>query len=445
MSSLKGINVAFGAEYRRENFQILPGTTASFGNYDVNGNLVNSATPDELLSTDILGRARPSGAQCFAGFLPSNDVDANRSSVAGYADIEIDFSDEFLMGAALRFENYSDFGSTFNYKLTGRYKVGSNFAFRGAFSTGFRAPSLHQIHFSRTSTIFSLVDGVSVPQEVGVFANTSRAAQLLGIPDLKEETSQNISLGFTAKVPDANLRITADMYQVGINDRVILTGQFSPGDDEELQRIFDQAGATRAAFFANSINTTSRGLDIVIAHSKALSEGVVLRNDLAATFSKTTWNQEDGINSSELLREKGLEDTYFDNTTRIYLEQAVPRVKVTLGNTLTISGVNIYLRNTFFGETTEATNADIFDNDLNLVNNSIDPYNAGKIITDLSLGYNLSDNLSLTVGANNLLDVYPDEADPTFQSSGRFVYSRRSPQFSFGGRFLFARVAFTLQ
>ncbi len=116
-----------------------------------------------------------------------------------------------------------------------------------------------------------------------------------------------------------------------------------------------------------------------------------------------------------------------------------------MGNTLTISGVNIYLHKTFFGETTEATNADIFDNDLNLVDNSIDPYNAGKIITDLSLGHNLSDSLSLTVGGNNLLDVYPDEADPTFQSSGRFVYSRRSPQFSFGGRFLFARVAFTLQ
>ncbi len=304
LSSLKGINVAFGAEYRRENFHILPGTTASFGNYDVNSNLVDSATPDELLSTDIFGRARPSGAQCFAGFLPSNDVDANRSSRVGYADIEIDFSDEFLMGAALRFENYSDFGSTFNYKLTGRYKVGSNFAIIGAFSTGLRAPSLHQINFSRTSTIFSLVDGVSVPEEVGVFANTSRAEQLLGIPDLKKQTSQNISLGFTAKVPDANLRITAEMYMVGINYRVILPGQFSPGDDEELQRIFDHAGAMRAAFLANSINTTSRGLDIVIAHSKALSERAVLRNDLTATFSKTTWNQEDGINSSELLREK---------------------------------------------------------------------------------------------------------------------------------------------
>ena len=103
------------------------------------------------------------------------------------------------------------------------------------------------------------------------------------------------------------------------------------------------------------------------------------------------------------------------------------------------------LRNTYFGETTEATNADIFDTDLNQIDTSIDPYNAGKIITDLSVGYEISNNISLTVGANNLLDVYPDEADPAFQSSGRFVYSRRSPQFSFGGRHLFARLAFTME
>ena len=454
-----GFNVAFGAEYRRENYQVIPGTELSYGNYDVNGNLVNPATPDNLLSTDLLGRPRPSGAQCFAGFLPSNDVNANRSSVAGYADLEFDLSSQFLIGAALRFENYSDFGSTFNYKATTRYKVNDNLAIRGAFATGFRAPSLHQIHFSRTSTIFTLVDGVSVPQEVGVFSNTSRAAQLLGIPDLKEETSQNISLGFTAKVPSMNLRITADVYQVDIDDRVVLTGQFAPGDDEELQMIFNQAGATRAAFFANAINTQSQGLDIVIAHSWALKEGTVLRNDLAATFSKTNWVQEDGINASEILEAKGLVDTYFDQTSRLYLEQAVPRVKVTLGNTLTLGGVDIYLRNTYFGEVTEATNADLWIDDpattdvieletlaVTDENNPdfVNPYYAGKIVTDLSLSYNLLDNLSLTLGANNLLDVYPDQAADTFTSSGRFVYSRRSPQFSFGGRHLFARMVFTL-
>jgi len=445
VDGISGINIAFGAEYRYENFQVIPGTELSFGNFDVNGNLVNGATPDNALSRDLLGRAHPSGAQCFAGFLPTNQVDANRSSIGSYLDIEADISEAFLIGAAVRFENYSDFGSTFNYKLTGRYKLTENISLRGAFATGFRAPSLHQIHFSRTSTIFNLVDGVSVAQEVGVFSNTSRAAQLLGIPELKEETSQNISLGFTAKVPSANLRLTADVYRVTIDDRVILTGQFGPEGNEELSRIFDQAGATRAAFFANAISTNSTGLDIVLAHSLGLGNGSFLRNDLAATFSRTRWDQDKGINGSDILEETGQIGTYFDQTSRLYLEQAVPRVKITLGNTLTVSGIDIYLRNTYFGETTEATSAAIFDADLDLLDNAeINPYNSPKIITDLSLGYNLN-GVKFTIGAHNILDVYPDEVDDTFTSSGRFVYSRRSPQFSYAGRHLFARVGFVIR
>lgn len=443
---LLGVNVAFGAEYRYENFKEIPGTELSWGNYDVNGNLVNPVTPDSLLSRDLLQRNRPSGAQCFAGFLPSNDVDASRSSVAAYVDTEFDITDALLLTGALRFENYPDFGSTFNYKFSGRYKASDNLAIRAATSTGFRAPSLHQIHFSRTSTIFELVNGVSVAQERGTFANTSRAAQLLGIPELKEETSRNLSVGFTAKFPEAGLRLTVDAYQVNIEDRVVLTGAFQAGDDEELQSIFMQAGATQASFFANAIDTRSRGLDVVISHRTMLNQkGARLSNDLAATFAQTEWDQDAGIKASDLLREKGLVDTYFDQTSRIYLEQAVPLTKVTLSHVLDISNFTFYLRNTYFGETTEATNAAIFDSDLNQIDTSIDPYNSGKILTDFSVGYNFNPALSLTVGANNVFDVYPDEADPAFQSSGRFVYSRRSPQFSFGGRHLFARLSFSIQ
>lgn len=444
MESIKGVNVAFGTEYRYENFKIIPGTEDSYGNYDVNGNLVTPTTPDSLLTTDLLGRSRPAGAQCFAGFLPSNEVDANRSSVAAYVDTEFDISDAVLLAAAVRFENYSDFGSTFNYKVAGRFKVNDNIAIRAAHSTGFRAPSLHQIHFSRTSTIFELVNGVSVPTERGTFANTSRAAKLLGIPELKQETSVNFSAGFTAKIPDAGLRFTVDGYLVNIDDRVVLTGAFSAGGDAELQQIFDAAQAGSATFFANAISTNTQGIDVVISHKMLIGDNGTLTNDLAGNFTQTIWDQSKGINSSPLLREKGLEGTYFDQTSRIYLEQAVPRSKVTLSNTLVLGAWNVYLRNTYFGQTTEATNAAIFDQDLNWIDESIDPYYDGKVITDLSVGYNFSENLSITVGANNLLDVYPDVADPSFQSSGRFLYSRRSPQFSFGGRHMFARLLFTL-
>ncbi len=444
VGGLAGINVAFGAEYRFENYEVIPGTEQSYGNYDVNGNLVTPTTSDDVKTIDFYGAPRPSGAQCFAGFLPTNEIDANRSSVAGYLDTEFDITDAFLLGGAVRFENYSDFGSTFNYKIAARYKVNDNIALRAATSSGFRAPSLHQIYFSRTSTIFTLdANGNSVPQEVGIFNNISRAAKLLGIPELKEEISQNFSAGLTAKIPEAGLRITLDAYQVNIDDRVVLTGQFGP-ENQELANILEQAGATRAAFFANAIDTKSQGLDAVISHSMNFgTQGHVLRNDLAATFSKTT--REGDIKASDVLERGGLVGTYFDQTARIYLEQAVPRTKITLSHSLDLGIVNFYLRNTYFGETTEATNAGIFDNDLKLIDNSVDPYNDAKIITDLSIGFDATDNLSITVGANNLLDVYPDEADPTFQSSGRFVYSRRSPQFSYGGRHIFARLAFSLK
>lgn len=445
VEGMKGVNIAFGGEYRYENFQVIPGTELSWGNYDVNGNLVTPTTADSLLTKDFLGRSRPSGAQCFAGFLPSNEIDANRSSVGVYYDVEFEFSDAALLNAAIRFENYSDFGSTFNYKLAGRYKVTDDVAIRGAISTGFRAPSLHQIHFSRTSTIFELVNGVSVPTERGTFANTSRAAQLLGIPELKQETSNNFSIGFTAKIPSAGLRVTVDAYQVNIDDRVVLTGAFSAGGDAELEQIFAQAQAGSATFFANAISTISQGVDVVVAHQMLIGENGILSNSLAGTFSQTKWDQDKGINASPLLEAKGLVGTYFDQTSRIYLEQAVPRVKVTLGNTLTLDKWSVYLRNTYFGQTTEATNAAVFDDNLVQTDNSIDVYNDPRLITDLSVGYKFSDDLSLTIGANNLFDIYPDVVDDAFLSSGRFLYSRRSPQFSFGGRHLFGRLLFTLK
>jgi iron complex outermembrane receptor protein len=120
------------------------------------------------------------------------------------------------------------------------------------------------------------------------------------------------------------------------------------------------------------------------------------------------------------------------------------RKKFTLSNTYEAGKLDVYLRNTYFGQTTEATNEGIFDANLNHIDDSINPYNEPKLLTDLSFGYRLSESVTLTVGGNNIFDVYPDEVDPAFRSSGRFIYSRRSPQFSFGGRHLFTRVLFTM-
>ncbi len=435
---LAGFNVAFGAEHRLENYEIIAGEEESYTQYDVAGLPIISAT--QTAPTDFFGRSRPGASQVFPGFSPANELSRDRTSVAGYLDLEADITEKFLVSFATRFEDYSDFGSTLNFKLATRYKLTDNINLRAAANTGFRAPSLHQLNFNSTSTIF---DNEGNPQEVGTFANDSRAANLLGIPQLKEETSRSISLGATAKIPDLNLSVTVDGYFVAIDDRVVFTGQFQgPGTGTELDNLLAQANATRAAFFANAIDTESKGLDIVITHKTPIGSAMELKSDLAATFSQT--RKVGDIKASEVLENAGLVETYFPEDSRVYLEEAVPRTKINLSNNLVANKFNVFLRNVYFGEVTEATDIverqQVFE---------------AKVVTDLSFGYKVSENFTVTVGANNLLDIYPDRADQDLEpsvdgnqnnrSSGRFDWSRRAQQFGIGGRFLFARVNFVLK
>ncbi len=427
---LAGFNVAFGAEHRLENYEIIAGEEESYAQYDINGQPITTAT--QVAPTDFFGRTRPGGSQVFPGFSPVNELSRDRTSIAGYVDLEVDFTEKFLVALASRFEDYSDFGSTINFKLATRYKVTDNINIRAAGNTGFRAPSLHQLNFNSTSTIF---DNEGNPQEVGTFANDSRAASLLGIPQLKEETSRSISVGTTAKIPSLNLSITIDGYFVAIDDRVVFTGQFQgPGTGTELDNLLAQANATRAAFFANAIDTESKGLDVVLTHKTGIGTNMELKSDLAATFSQT--RKVGDIQASQVLEDAGLIDTYFPEDSRVYLEEAVPRTKVNLSNSLTTDKFNVFLRNVYFGEVTEATttvaNQQVF---------------GAKVVTDLSFGYKATETLTVTVGANNLFDVYPDRAEEEFgnRSSGRFDWSRRSQQFGIGGRFLFARLSFVLK
>lgn len=428
--TFQGLGVAFGAEYRLENYEIIAGETASYSQYTAAGEPITLSTQVPL--TDFFGASRPGGSQVFPGFSPSNELSRGRNSVAGYVDLDATLSEQFSLTAATRFENYSDFGSTVNFKLASIYKVSDNFRIRASFNTGFRAPSLHQLNYNATSTIF---DQNGDPQEVGTFANDSRAAKLLGIPQLKEETSSSFSAGFTAKLPESNITFTLDGYVVNIDDRVVYTGQFQgPGTGTELDNLLAQANASAASFFANAIDTQSKGLDFVITHKADLGSNSRLTSDLSATLSKT--EQVGEIKSSEVLKNAGLESTYFPEDSRVYLEEAVPRTKFNLTNSFTSGKFNIFLRNVYFGEVTEATtvvaNQQVF---------------SSKVVTDLSFGYKAADNLTLTIGANNLLDIYPDMADAAYgnRSSGRFDWSRRAQQFGISGRFLFARLSFNLK
>ncbi len=484
---LSGLNFAFGAEGRFESYRIKAGDENSWARYDVNGSVITTST--QVAPADFFGNARPGGSQVFPGFRPENareTQDANRQSMAVYADAELDVTSKWLLNGAVRFENYSDFGSTTNFKLATRYKLTDNINIRGAASTGFRAPSLAQIYFNSTSTQF--VGGV--PFEVGTFSNASKPAELLGIPKLKQEESRSISAGFTAKVPGANLTITADGYFVGIKDRVVLTDQFArpggtvTGSALALQQLFDQANATAATFFANAIDTESKGIDLVITHRATFGGGATLRSDLAGTVSQT--KQVGGIKSSQVLTENGQVNRYFSESSRVYLQEAVPRVKFNLSNTLTLNKFDFFLRNVYFGKVTDPNVVDVNGDGMIgaiIVNGQAieneHPVWGARVITDLSIGYQVNNILKVVVGANNLLDIYPDKnytpvsaKRPTnivngaittasgldasgnvaygaaastvdLSNANQFVYSRNTSQFGQNGRFLFARLNFT--
>lgn len=431
---LSGLNVAFGAEYRLENYEIEAGEAASYLQYTAQGEGITLSTQQPAV--DFFGSARPGGSQVFPGFSPKNEVNRGRNSVAGYIDLEADVTESFLLSLASRFEDYSDFGSTINFKLAALLKVSESLNLRVAGNTGFRAPSLHQLYFNSTSTIF---DQDGNPQEVGTFANDSRAAKLLGIPELKQETSESISLGVTVKLPDAGINITLDGYFVAIDDRVVYTGQFEgPGTGSELDKLLAQANATAASFFANAIDTESKGLDLVVTQRMNIGTDMLLKNDLAATFSQT--KQVGAIKASRVLEDAGLVGTYFPEDSRIYLEEAVPSTKVNLSHTLSSGAFNLFLRNVYFGEVTEAT-----------TNPALQEVFSSKIVTDLSVGYRLAESFMITVGANNIFDIYPDRLKTDIdglgnnRSDGRFDWSRRAQQFGVGGRFLFARLSLNLK
>ena len=428
---LEGLNVAFGAEHRYENFEINAGEAASYTAYDINGNPQTPTTPNSIKPTDFFGNLLPGGSQVFGGFRPENTVDKNRQSVAGYVDLEMNFTNWLLVNAAARYENYSDFGSTFNYKIASRVKLADNFNFRFAGSTGFRAPSIHQIYYNVTSTLFS--DGVL--KEVGTFSNDSQIAHLLGIPKLKEETSKSASVGFTYKIPSANLTFTADGFFTKIDNRILLTGQFPRSVAPEL---YDAAGVTGAQFFTNTIDTETKGLDVVISHQANIS-AVKLENNFAINLNET--KKVGNIHSSGALQSANLESVYFAESSRIYLEEAVPKVKASLSHNITWKDATFYLRNTYFGK---VTSPDIIDaNGDGVVSLNEHQSITDKIITDVSVAYKLTDNLSVTLGANNLFDIYPTKNLTASTNNDQFIYSRSTSQFGLNGRYVFSRLNFS--
>ncbi|MPT31587.1 MAG: TonB-dependent receptor [Chryseobacterium sp.] len=442
----EGLNVAFGAEQRHENFKINPGEEASYTAYDIYGNPQTPTTLSSDKPTDFFGAALAGSSQVFAGFREANRTNKNRNAYAAYADLEFNFTNWLLVDAAIRYEDYSDFGSTFNYKLASRIKLTDDFNFRFAGSTGFRAPSIHQIYYNTTSTLFTSLPGSNGPTlvEVGTFSNDSDIAKGFGINKLKQETSKSVSTGFTYKIPSLNLNITADAYFIRIDDRIALTDQFARPTDLQIQNnpnlgpvrdALDAANVNAAQFFANSIDTETKGLDVVISHNYR-NGSIKLNNDFAVNFNKT--KKVGDIHASDLLKNASLENTYFGEKSRVYLEDSVPKVKASLSNNVKWNDFNIYLRNTYYGKVYGADSVDLNGDGVALLNEH--QLISDKIITDLSIGYDINKNFNLTIGTNNLFDIYPTKNVTASTNNDQFIYSRSTSQFGQNGRYVFSKL-----
>jgi iron complex outermembrane recepter protein len=395
---MSGLNVAFGAEYRRENYQIFAGERGSWDDFDGPGG----------------GNA---GSQGFPGFQPRDEVDASRSSRAVYGDFELSVNERLTSALAVRHEDFSDFGSTVDGKLALAWRATDEVLLRGSASTGFRAPSLQQRYFSSTFTDF--IGGV--PTDVLLAPNGGVVAVAAGIPDLTEETSVGYTIGSTWR-PTQALSLTIDAYRIEIDDRIVLSGRFDV-DDPNIGDILDALQVGEAQFFVNSVDTRTSGVDITASHQAELAGGT-LQTVLAYNYSRTRVT---AINAPPALA--GREDVLLSERERLFIEQGAPRSKAVLGFDYTTGPWNGVLRIIHFGSQTLGT----FSGPP--VPNH---YYRAKSSADISLSYRFGDSTVFTVGAANVFDTFPTRQDEDETDNGH-VFD--SVQFGLNGTALFARLA----
>lgn len=395
---LGGSNIAFGAEYRREKYDIVAGEPGSY------------------IDADGLNFGGIAGSQGFPGFQPVDATNRKRTSQALYADWEASLTPSLTVDAAVRAEHYSDFGSTTTAKLAGSYKLSKELLLRGAASTGFRAPSLQQLYFSSTFTDFPS----GVPTQVQLAPNGSAIPQAAGVPPLKQEKSKDFTLGLTAK-PGADTSITVDLYQINIRDRIVLSGRFTADNFPPLAPLLNSLGVEQTAFFVNSINTRTRGLDLTASHRMKLG-GAQLATFLALNLSRTTVT---AINAPAAL--KGLEDVLLSDRERLFIEQAGPRAKATLGFEYSEGAWTGEAKIIHFGSQTQGNWSGPSKPLLHY---------KPKTSMDLGASWQATPALKLSVGGNNVFNVKPTRQN-AFETDNGFYYD--SVQFGLNGASYYAR------
>jgi iron complex outermembrane recepter protein len=375
----KPLNVAFGAEYRKNTYAIGSGDAASI---------------------------YKEGGQSYPGFRPSDAGFHTRNNKSLYLDVAAEPVDGLKLAGAVRFESYSDFGENVIFKLNGRYDFSDAFALRGTVSTGFRAPTMAEQFYSATN--------VSPTSAFVQLPSNSAAAKILGFPDLRPEKSTNFSLGFVAR-PAPRLTLTVDAYQVEIRDRIIGTSTiFSAGGARNFTLVRTAVVAngnildptvtqTGVNLFGNGATTRTRGIEATLSYAVDLGSTGKVNLTLAGNYNDTK--------ATRIAPGPTLTDTagltapvaLYDTGTIANLETASPKLKVIGSAFFDLGKLSANLRGTVFGTTSNFTSPDGGTYYKQTIGTAF--------IADLEVSYEIVDGLTLSAGANNLFNKRP----PTVQ------------------------------
>ncbi len=407
------VSIGVGAEFRTETFEIIEGELASYDG---------------------------GGADSFAGASPQNSGKFNRYNIGGYLSLDYDVSDAFLLSGTIRTENYSDFGNTFIYKFSSRYKFSDAFTLRGSISSGFRAPTLHQIYTQKAQ--YSFVPGQGI-QVGGLINNVSTQAKLLGIPQLDAETSTNFTVGFGGKIAN-KFSYTFDYYNIKVKDRIVLGNEIGGSGDptNPLDILLANNNLSDVSFFSNAIDTKTSGVDVVLAYKGIeIGEGSL---DLNLSGNYTIQNELDGpVKDIALVANSG--QSVVNQTQEALFFTSRPRTKWILGASYDINKFGFSLNNTLFGKTSFFQQGLSTDTNGNFnLGTEFDP----KVVTDLGVNFSASDKLTIALNINNLFNVLPEWsfvsqnaagdailADPaqTQNQSNLITFNQRYSQMTYDG------------
>ncbi|HFB66595.1 MAG TPA: hypothetical protein ENJ60_13755, partial [Aeromonadales bacterium] len=349
------INLAYGAEYHKESYTAIAGEPNSY-----------------------LG----SGSNGFGGIKPQDAGKFSRDNYAVYADVEQDISKDFMIQYAARYEDFSDFGGTLNGKIAARYSVNDSTNIRGAVSTGFHAPTPGQANVRTTITTFDGVTGLQV--EEGLVPSTDPRVAAVGGKELREETSTNISLGFTSEVSDKTT-LTVDFYQIKVDHRIYRTGDIAvPNTTNTI------------SFYTNALNIRHRGVDVVLTSDLEWNDEVATDVSFAYSYNKVDVLSQDQVNGVNPVNDGLVED----------IENNYPNHRFVLTtNTPFTDQWNFMARVNFYGESWDERGR------------LYDPVSPSALIdhvvfVDLELSYQATENLKIKLGGSNVFDSFPDKIGP---------------------------------